>query len=581
MKTILLAIFVIAVITLTVAPRCSYAQLVKGDTMYVNPNPIGNLNNIILGDTTSTGQRADSNRVYVLTGGTSDTSVYYFDNSIPMYNNITIVGKPDPATGVLPVIAPIYNVDGNIPNTFLPVFGTHVTATLKNLFFDCETPDSVMQTSLIGYLAADSCTLKVDHCIFSNMWSTNMNVLATGGNWDNMIVTNSEFRDVQSSNLHGAGAAWYVGGHPSDSIVFVNNTLFCTERAIVGVPAYCANLIINHNTIFCTADPALVMPQAYHAVITNNIWYSDFAAGVDSAYMNNGDYNVTNRIPAIILVGPLTSLLSPPYSLTEAQRKDTVMNNAYYWNGSLYKLWTAISDTAKHDPGLLTRPVWMDSITTNMFTDKSKWPLLYMANNDSVDPDFNSTLVTSTIDSMETWINLVWSNKTSGSYLYSQYPLNPTTIFSQIPSNWASKQNYPVPENLSYSNPALTSAGTDGFALGDLNWFPAQWKLFESGKVNAIQTPIHQVPAQFSLSQNYPNPFNPSTNIKFSLRQAGVMSLKIYNVLGQLVDVVAQGYKPAGVYTYNVMMDQFASGVYFYTLRQGSNVVTKKMLLLK
>lgn len=204
-----------------------------------------------------------------------------------------------------------------------------------------------------------------------------------------------------------------------------------------------------------------------------------------------------------------------------------------------------------------------------------------MANNDSVDPDFNSTLVTSTIDSMETWINLVWSNKTSGSYLYSQYPLNPTTIFSQIPSNWASKQNYPVPENLSYSNPALTSAGTDGFALGDLNWFPAQWKLFESGKVNAIQTPIHQVPAQFSLSQNYPNPFNPSTNIKFSLRQAGVMSLKIYNVLGQLVDVVAQGYKPAGVYTYNVMMDQFASGVYFYTLRQGSNVVTKKMLLLK
>ncbi len=581
MKTTALAILLVAGATILMVPSRSDAQLVKGDTMYVDPNPIGNLNNVIMGDTTQTGQRADSNRVYVLTGGTSDTSVYYFDNTIPMYGNITIVGKPDPVTGMLPVIAPIYNVDGNIPITFMPEYGTDATVTFRNLFFDCQTPDSVEQLTLIGYLAADSCTLRVDHCIFSNLFGTNMNVLATGGNWDNMIVTNSEFRDVQSPNLHGAGTAWYVGGHPSDSIVFVNNTLFCTERAIVGCPGYCANLILNHNTIFCTADPALVVPQAYHAVITNNIWYSDFSAGVDSAYMNNGDYNVSNRIPAIILLGPLSTLLSPPYSLTEAEREDTVMNNAYYWNGSLYKLWSAISDTAKQDPGLLMHPVWMDSITTNMFTDKTKWPLLYMANNDSVDPDFNTTLVTSTVDSMMNWINMIWVSKTSGSYTYGQYNLNPVTIFSEIPSNWASKQNYPVPENLSYSNEALTAAGTDGFAIGDLNWFPAQWKLFEAGKVNAIQTPAKQVPTEFTLSQNYPNPFNPSTDIKFTLNRAGVMSLKIYDVLGQLVDVVAQGYKPAGQYTYNVSMDKYASGVYFYTLREGSNVLTRKMLLLK
>lgn len=51
--------------------------------------------------------------------------------------------------------------------------------------------------------------------------------------------------------------------------------------------------------------------------------------------------------------------------------------------------------------------------------------------------------------------------------------------------------------------------------------------------------------------------------------------------MGQVVDVVDQGYKPAGEYIYNVNMDRFASGVYFYTLRQGSNSITKKMLLLK
>jgi len=85
----------------------------------------------------------------------------------------------------------------------------------------------------------------------------------------------------------------------------------------------------------------------------------------------------------------------------------------------------------------------------------------------------------------------------------------------------------------------------------------------------------------FDLSQNYPNPFNPSTDVKVSLKQSGGMSLKIYNVLGQLVKVVDQGYRAAGVYVYNVTMDNLSSGVYFYTLQQGSNTMTKKMLLLK
>lgn len=88
-------------------------------------------------------------------------------------------------------------------------------------------------------------------------------------------------------------------------------------------------------------------------------------------------------------------------------------------------------------------------------------------------------------------------------------------------------------------------------------------------------------PGKFALTNNYPNPFNPSTIIKFSLNKPGEMSLKIYNVLGQLVKVVAGGYKPAGEYTCDVDMSDFASGVYFYALRQDSNVITKKMLFLK
>ncbi len=88
-------------------------------------------------------------------------------------------------------------------------------------------------------------------------------------------------------------------------------------------------------------------------------------------------------------------------------------------------------------------------------------------------------------------------------------------------------------------------------------------------------------PVAFQLRQNYPNPFNPSTAIRVSLSHAGTMSLKIYDVLGQLVKVVADGYKTPGTYTFNVNMNNLASGVYFYVLRQGAKVMTRKMMLLK
>jgi hypothetical protein len=102
------------------------------------------------------------------------------------------------------------------------------------------------------------------------------------------------------------------------------------------------------------------------------------------------------------------------------------------------------------------------------------------------------------------------------------------------------------------------------------NWHPT-----------AVKSITNPVPTAFDLSQNYPNPFNPSTTIQVTLSQAGQISLTIYNVLGQVMQVVDQGHKAAGEYSYTVNMDRFASGVYFYTLQQGVNSITKKMVLLK
>jgi hypothetical protein len=88
-------------------------------------------------------------------------------------------------------------------------------------------------------------------------------------------------------------------------------------------------------------------------------------------------------------------------------------------------------------------------------------------------------------------------------------------------------------------------------------------------------------PTSFSLEQNYPNPFNPSTTIKFNLPVKEFVSLKIYDVLGNEVAVILNEEKPAGLHSIEFEASGLASGIYFYKLLAGSNITTRKMILLK
>lgn len=94
------------------------------------------------------------------------------------------------------------------------------------------------------------------------------------------------------------------------------------------------------------------------------------------------------------------------------------------------------------------------------------------------------------------------------------------------------------------------------------------------------------LPKEFSLEQNYPNPFNPVTNIRYTIPSnknslASNVTLKIYDVIGNEIATLVNETKDAGIY--EVMFDASAlsSGVYFYTLRSGEFLSSKKMVLLK
>jgi len=85
----------------------------------------------------------------------------------------------------------------------------------------------------------------------------------------------------------------------------------------------------------------------------------------------------------------------------------------------------------------------------------------------------------------------------------------------------------------------------------------------------------------YSLSNNYPNPFNPSTKIKYSIPNESKVIIKVYDVLGKEIETLVSEEKPAGTYEVTWYAENLPSGVYFYQLKAGSFVETKKMILLK
>jgi photosystem II stability/assembly factor-like uncharacterized protein len=89
------------------------------------------------------------------------------------------------------------------------------------------------------------------------------------------------------------------------------------------------------------------------------------------------------------------------------------------------------------------------------------------------------------------------------------------------------------------------------------------------------------IPDKFNLHQNYPNPFNPSTTIKFDIPKSGIVTLKIYDMLGREMKSLVNGFKNAGTYEVTFNGNNLSSGIYFYKLQTDAQVQTKKLMLIK
>ncbi len=116
----------------------------------------------------------------------------------------------------------------------------------------------------------------------------------------------------------------------------------------------------------------------------------------------------------------------------------------------------------------------------------------------------------------------------------------------------------------------------DTFYLPETGYYKLYWRDSTSTVVNDENKIF-----KFEFSQNYPNPFNPNTTIKYTIPSAGLITIKVFDVLGKEVATLVNAEKPARNYEIEFNAANLTSGIYFYQLKAGSFVETKKMILLR
>ena len=143
-------------------------------------------------------------------------------------------------------------------------------------------------------------------------------------------------------------------------------------------------------------------------------------------------------------------------------------------------------------------------------------------------------------------------------------------------------------ESFSYSFEIEKNVSSKTINPNDIIKEPLKAKIKNSNRFSLIVSSLQSVfnqeelsPYSFTLDQNYPNPFNPKTNITYSLEQAGLVSLDIYNALGQRVTQLVNKSQSPG--RYNVQWDASVAptGIYYYRLEVGGISLTRKMTLIK
>lgn len=151
-----------------------------------------------------------------------------------------------------------------------------------------------------------------------------------------------------------------------------------------------------------------------------------------------------------------------------------------------------------------------------------------------------------------------------------------TIVYHDVQS--ISSVKHDVLQQMPLQSDLITGTGTPIPYLEDVT-FPV-WFVIGS-RVTDIKNEPNTMPQTVVLRQNFPNPFNPTTTINYSVAKSGHVTIKVFDILGREVTTLVDEDKNSGNYSVEFNADRLASGMYFYQLKSGNFVNTRKMILMK
>ncbi len=583
-------VLTIAIAMALLIPALSFAQTVVKVPSDAFGGNGGNLNNAVAAAVTA---GTLSNTVFEL-----EPAGYYIITGtieVPAGKKLTITA-PEPGNTAATALPQLLwtSAAGVSTANFITAFGD---LSLKNIWFFYANVLGDQRGSPIKLADDPGKTKKADFegCLFeySNVGNEGAAIGVTCASVD-ITVKNCYFRNNVDAHFRYYGRAvafpYSTTGWGIKSILFENCTfanmgyVYMQEAAEYGL-----DVRFNHCTFLNVVMYALESGWWKTMATTNCLFVNTFMFGDIPAVTGKADQNGgTIRIDSVKNFG-----FVPPF--TEADRKIYFGYNSYaitawlkdWMQNSPYSL--NMKKTRQNDQVPIPQPMLSKATlrffdTVDVATKKKVFPLMTRENNiDGVEPGF--VLEPTNLDSLKLFLNKKWSDNTDANWA------------------WKIKENalivkWPNEENLSYSNATLKAAGMSKFPLGDLyHWYPTQytaWKAQLATENKFIQDRLdkgipvvgiakddNSIPSEFSLSQNYPNPFNPTTTIKFSVPVTGHITLKVYDMLGQLVATLSDGIHQAGNYNASFDGSNLASGIYVYRLQSESVTISKKFVLMK
>jgi hypothetical protein len=613
---------------LCVIPVASFAQgwipwPAKEDTLYIVA-PSDSLNKVIAADTAGNGWQGAAGREKFLAG----TRVYVLQANQTYYMSSALNLKANRALRIrgeygrnytIPTMGNYASIDwrpkivmsrtavSTALGNFTQVNAANDTLVFKNIAFvgyddngDPNMVDAPCGNLINSNSSATNECLYIDSCFFRNVSGSFIQCQA---DVKTIRVQNCFLLDggFEGSSNFGAGRGTDFRNAGVDTADFQNNTYVNLQdrviRHLVSVKPI-KSFIFNHNTVINSLSYTGMLSLGWVDSsgagvfrITNNIFLDNFAMGPDTDAIRQSEMTDNPDTDPLNGLKKLAWIVARPNGT--ANITPWVISNNYY----------CISDSgaAIRNAQYPLHPGATSAVEPILTSDIARQLNANGGNSSTAFTKVNMKVVKAP-KLMTKLIRWYWSPLSASTNVGVYNPDStygagagkqktgsagtPATNFTKISTangtaRWPYDYNRKVTEwyadslNCKIAANSTTTAllvSTDGKVVGDPKWGAILVDVSEESNM---------LPSEYGLSQNYPNPFNPTTTLTYTMSKAGLVSVKIYDILGREVETLVNEIKQAGSNTITWDATRFASGVYFCKMQSGSFSEIKKLTLMK